>query len=640
MKPSRLYTKVLVVLVALFACSAALSAAVAARSLANMLDRQYRSKGTAIAVTIAGACIDDLLIDQDVASLQDLVDQYKRTEGVAFILVRDRDGDIIAHTFSPEVPEELRLPPEDVTKPTARTIHVGSATYLDISAPILDGELGQVHVGMNQATINAAFWSTIRRQALAEGVIGLNAVILAYFLVRRITQPLSRLARHARKVASLESTFSPTRPVAEELAPITQRTDEVGQLARSLVHMIEALGAREQHLKWAEESIRRSEQHYRSLIENVSDVILLLDGVGMARYVSPSLTQLLGFKPDEWLGRDVTLLVHPDEREAFRLAVEACLGRVSQSSVPTPSEAASVEVRMVRADGTLRIIDASLTNLLLDPAVQGVVVTLRDISDRRRTLELNQAREQAEEASRFKSQLLTNISHEFYTPMNHILQLSDLTLDADLTDDTRENIQMLRSSAGDLLAVLTNILDFRQLENDAVRLEETSFGLSPLLHDVLALLGPRALTKGLHLDADIAPDVPEAVVGDANRLRQVLLQLVGNAIKFTAKGSVVVRVGLDKDIEEGQTRVLVAFQVKDTGIGVVAEKHRAIFDPFVQADGSLTRRYGGTGLGLAVVKGLVERMGGAIRVESEPGLGSTFHFTVRLGVGAAQAVGS
>ncbi len=629
MKLSRLYTRVLVVVVALFGCSAALSAAVAAMSLSDMLDRQYRSKGEAIAATIAGASVDDLLIGRDLASLQAMVDQFARTEGVAYILVHDAQGDVIAHTFSPEVPPDLRHPSGAITTTRTSRLQVGTTHYLDVAAPILDGELGQVHVGMDQATIDAAFWSTIRRQVIAEGMIGLTAVVLAWLLVRRITQPLSQLARHARKVASLESLYAPTQPVADELAPITARADEVGQLSRSLTHMIEALGAREQRLKWAEESIRRSERHYRALIENVTDVIVLLDGVGKARYISPSLEGLLGFKPDEWLERDVTPLVHPEDRGAFRQAVEACLGR---------EERGAVEVRMVRADGEVRDIDASLTNLLLDPAVRGVAVTLRDISDRKRTQELSRAREQAEEASRLKGQLLANMSHEFYTPMHQILGLSELTLETEVTEEQRENLQLLRESAGELLCVLENLLTFSEEEKGALRLREAPFGVSALLHDVLGLLARRAQQKGLRLDAEVAADVPEAVVGDADRLRQVLLQVVGNAVKFTERGEVVVQVCADPvphavpGKAEGEGGIRLRFSVRDTGIGIPAERRRAIFEPFVQVDGSSTRRFGGTGLGLAVARSLVERMGGRIWLERGSEEGSTFCFTVRLGV--------
>src|SRR5262245_54371765 len=213
MRRSRVFTRVLVAVLALFAASAALSAAVAAWNMAGTLDTQYRSKGAAIAETIASASVDDLLMERDLATLQAMVDQYAETEGVAYILVCDRDGEALAHTFAPEVPPELRRPGAEA-QTTAGPLRLGERDYLDIAAPILNGEIGHVHVGMDQATIDAAFWQAVRWQALAGGALGLAAVGGAYLLVRWVTRPLEQLTRHARKVAALESLFAPTAPVA------------------------------------------------------------------------------------------------------------------------------------------------------------------------------------------------------------------------------------------------------------------------------------------------------------------------------------------------------------------------------------------------------------------------------------------
>jgi two-component system sensor histidine kinase/response regulator len=252
-----------------------------------------------------------------------------------------------------------------------------------------------------------------------------------------------------------------------------------------------------------------------------------------------------------------------------------------------------------------------------------VAVTLRDISDRKRTQELTKAREQAEEASRLKSQLLANISHEFYTPMNQILGLTEMTLETEVSEEQRENLQLLRASAGELMGVLQNVLDFSGLESGKVALVERPVGVSGLLHDVFALLGPPARQKGLRLDAAVSLEVPEVIVADGDRLRQVLLQVVGNGIKFTPSGEVTVSVAV-----EGAAWL--RFSVRDTGVGVPASKRETIFDPFVQADGSSTRSFGGTGLGLAIARGILERMGGRIWLERELCRGSVFCFSVPL----------
>jgi PAS domain S-box-containing protein len=642
MKRSRLITRILLVLVALFGCSVALSAGLSAWALSNVLESQYQSKGRAIAVTIAGASVDDILLHNETATLQARIDQFARTEGVAYILVRSQDGEVLAHTFAPEVPAQLLQPDEDAERVVVREVVLPDlGKFMDVTAPILHGEIGYVHVGMDEGSVDAAYWKAVRRQGLIGGLLGLVILAASWLLVERIAEPLRRLTRQARKIATLESDYEPIGPAAAALAPITRRSDEVGQLAAALVHMIEAVAAREQRLKWAEESLRRSESYFRSLIENVTDVIVLLDAGGLARYISPSLRDLLDFSVREWRGRDVALLIHPDDREAFRSALASCAPRdPPPESSSTLFEGASVEVRMVRADGSLRIVDAAMCNLLADPSVGGIVVTFRDITDRKRTVELNQAKEAAEESSRLKSQFLANISHEIRTPMHHILGLTDLALLTELSDEQRDYLETAKTSANGLMDILNDVLDFSSLEAGKVQIERSPFRLRETIGDALKLLAVRAREQGLELNQLVSKAVPERVVGDANRLRQVLLALVGNAIKFTPEGGVIVEIslaayGLAEESNDGAAKPQAAevglhFAVRDTGIGIAPEKQRVIFEPFVQGDGSMTRKYGGTGLGLTISRSLVELMGGRMWVESTPGEGSVFHFTARV----------
>ena len=266
--------------------------------------------------------------------------------------------------------------------------------------------------------------------------------------------------------------------------------------------------------------------------------------------------------------------------------------------------------------------------------LQAMAHALASAVERQRIEEkLSDAKEAAEAASRAKSEFLANMSHEVRTPMNGILGMTELVLDSDLTSEQRDSMHIVRTSAESLLTVINDVLDFSKIEAGKLELDEVTFPLRDFLDEVMQAFGLEAHRRGLELASDVKPSVPTACVGDPTRLRQVLNNLLGNALKFTERGEVVLEVNAGEPSDDG--KVMLHFAVRDTGIGIDPEKQKLIFDPFCQADSSTTRKYGGTGLGLTVSGRLVRMMGGELSVTSELGKGSRFSFTARLGIASA-----
>ena len=374
----------------------------------------------------------------------------------------------------------------------------------------------------------------------------------------------------------------------------------------------------------ADATVRESEERFRAMADSAPVIISITDAELNCTFVNRTGTEFCGAHLAELLRKGWYRFIHPDD-------LPRCLESFHSSSIDRGTM--SRELRVRRADGVFRwMASTSVPRFLHDGSFIGFISSTIDITERKQAEDaLRHAKEAAEATSRAKSEFLANMSHEIRTPMNGIIGMTELALDTDLTPRQREYLGLVKGSADSLLTVINDILDFSKIEAGKLSLDPAPFEMRDAMGETLQTLALRAHTKGVELAYRIAPEVPDGLIGDVGRLRQVVVNLVGNAIKFTEKGEVLMRVCLEAD--EGQ-HVILRFEVIDTGIGIPADKLDTIFEPFEQADGSTTRRFGGTGLGLAISSKLVEMMGGTIAADSRPGVGSTFWFTIALGVQA------
>ena len=397
--------------------------------------------------------------------------------------------------------------------------------------------------------------------------------------------------------------------------------------------------------KNAEKHLVQMEERYRGLLEAAPDGMVVVDETGAIVLLNIQAEKQFGYRRDELIGQAVANII--PEGFAERLIAD---GARSAAEALAQQMGMGIELSGRRKDRSEFPIEIMLSPM---DSPAGILVTaaIRDISERRiaeaalqkRTADLRievaerrraeeqmrLAKDAAEVANQAKSEFLANMSHEIRTPLNGVIGMTDLTLDTELTSAQRDGLETIKLSADSLLTVINDILDYSKIEAGKIELEVIHFNLRDCAEEALKTIAAHADERGLELTCDFAPEVPELVEGDPGRLRQIILNLVSNAIKFTHHGEVALKVQIES--EEHDTRVL-RFTVTDTGIGISAEKQTLVFSPFTQADSSTTRKYGGTGLGLTISARLVAMMGGDIWLESEIGKGTQFHFTVRLKV--------
>jgi two-component system sensor histidine kinase/response regulator len=376
--------------------------------------------------------------------------------------------------------------------------------------------------------------------------------------------------------------------------------------------------------KHVDELAAEAQHDFDRFFNLIPDLACIVSTDGYFKKVNPAWETTLGYTQLEVLSTPMLEFIHPDD-------LERTLGEVARQGRDHRTKHFVNRYRC--KNGSYRLLNWTTT---FNRDVTTRFGVARDITEQCLAEEaLQRAKEAAEKASLSKSGFLANMSHEIRTPMNGVVGLTDLVLETDLTLEQRGYLEGIKSSADSLLRILNDILDFSKIEAGKLEFEVVEFDLRQTVEATLRLLGTRATAKNLELASEVGPDVPSRVLGDPGRLRQILVNLTGNAVKFTEHGEVLVRVERVSGPAAGQVEL--HFSVKDTGIGIPAGKQQHVFGAFEQASNSSTRTFGGTGLGLTISSQLVEMMGGRIWLESTEGAGSTFHFTVRVGAAPARS---
>ncbi|MEO6307508.1 MAG: response regulator [Nitrospiraceae bacterium] len=598
-------------------------------------------------------------------ALNRIVDSVKLDPDVAYIVVFAASGKLLAtSTREPRLVSLVSTLPSWASNETVVRPFIdqpNQSTYVDILAPVhthatrLDDNLfldtgqdrnesqmiGYVRLGLGQSRVDLGVRNFLAWLSMIVAVILLIGLTFTIVLTNRITTPIRRL---------VEATQSLVAGQLDSQVIINSR-DEIADLADSF-NILTA------HLRVSRESIR---QHQQSLEREVSK---RTDELSQALFRISLALKATEVGIWEWNTR--TNHVQWDD-QMFRLygippTKDGCINITDQMGAILSEDRAEQEAMIRdmirhkrhgtgefrirrRSDGELRVIQVGET---VRPDAEGsgewIVGTNRDITEdkqaeaalkqashdlEQKNQELILARDQALEAVTLKSAFMATMSHEIRTPMNGVIGMTGILLETDLTPEQRECAEIVRSSGEHLLMVINDILDFSKIEAGKMTLEIIDFDLRTAVDEAVELVASRAFSKGLNLACLVHANVPSALRGDPGRLRQILLNLVSNALKFTEQGEVVVSVSL---VHHTDTQATVRFEVQDTGIGLSPEAQGRLFQSFNQADNSTTRKYGGTGLGLAICKQLTELMGGQIGVESQVGMGSTFWFSVSLGI--------
>ena len=608
---SRLFKKTLFVIIILFGVIAFTIAISSGWNLYKDLTEEYKSKGTAIAKSIAGSSVETIL-NRDASTVQAMIDQFLEISGVSYVFVVDAQGEIISHTFVPSVPEEIIRIKGETTKtvPKIQDLRVaGKGDFIDISAPILEGAIGFVHVGMDKGIIMSQMKSAMIRQLYLLSIIFLLSIAMAYIFVNKVSQPLNKLTEYSKKLASHD--FSSAVDI--------QSNDEIGLLADTMKSMAtdlhEVFDRYEQAINDAIVELQNTLAYLTAVIDNMADGLLVTDTDGVITHVNPALSYMFDLREAEMIGKNCMLIFGPG------------LAELVEKTRNFTEEVFTTEIGL--ADN--RIGKAVATGIHKDTFQSddkgiGSVILIRDITSEK-------------EVDRMKTDFISTVSHELRTPLTSVRGFTEVIkrkLEEDIFPDLnfgkgknvvksmtriRENLEIILSEGERLTALINDVLDVSKLEAGKVEWKMEKFRLSDIIERAIGASSALFEQKRLPLIKDIKDDLPD-VIGDKDRLIQVVINLLSNAVKFTEKGFVTCRAKKSGDE--------IVVSVADTGIGIAESEREKVFEKFKQAGNTLTDKPTGTGLGLSICKQIVEYHGGRVWVESAPGKGSTFSFSIPL----------
>jgi PAS domain S-box-containing protein len=594
----------------------------------------------ALANILGTNCTAPLLF-KDPSSARDILQALAVKPHIIAAAIYDRDGKPFASYKANSLRDPAFPPPfsDGVSRFSSESVLIYQPIFFDgerVGTVFLVGDRGEER----QLLLRYFYFF-----GLIVVVVSLGAYVTAGRLQRPISDPILQLAWTTKMVTGSRD---------YSIRAGKRSEDEVGVLIDGFNEMLQEIQKRDIELRLAsedlerrvdertteleqevadrqraQEALRESEEKIRLLLDSTAEAIFGIDREGRFSFCNPATLRMLGYENGEaLLGKLAHQVMHHSRADGSPYPIEECpivRSRMKGEGIHLDSEV------FWRSDRTSFPAEYWAYPIRRGGEVVGAVITFLDITLRKRAqTALLEAKEAAEAGSRAKSEFLANMSHEIRTPMNGIIGMTELALDTPLTVEQRDYLNLVKSSADSLLHIINDILDFSKIEAGKLELEKTEFRIRDLFKDTVKTLAVRADKKGTELTVRISPEVPGTVIGDPTRLRQLLVNLVGNSIKFTEKGTI--HINAEREPDDGP-EIRLHISVADSGIGIPEDKKQLIFEPFSQADGSMTRRFGGTGLGLTISRQLVELMGGRMWCESEVGKGSTFHFTCAFGKG-------